>query len=382
MLSQNSSSVLLWCFLWVASSQAFLLLPHENQPLSTALFGRRINRKLDTIIDVDDVDGIAKTPAKKRTLKKRIQQKPLSKEAAIAKSKATAKAKKTAKADGNISPALTEWMATQKDKPKDETKQDDATTPEDDDDAYAVASYETFDSDDSEAEPTSKSKSKNARRVKQSVRQEQDEERAGKIDQAIDVLEEALEEAGNLPGILSAVQGLLTLPSGSLRMLLATQRRHNYRLAWVGSDDAVCHVGTGLHKVPLARLQEVFFNCLGKNRIEVLEVIRILGPFPNVKNTLQGKTTIQKNSESVDVLQVVMDSMVDGTGKEILAGNEENIRRVDLQVHFCDERAIVAVMPPADGSLQDDPLQDNGVNVLVFVREDQLDEKLDSLRVS
>jgi hypothetical protein len=81
-------------------------------------------------------------------------------------------------------------------------------------------------------------------------------------------------------------------------------------------------------------------------------------------------------------LQVIMDSMDDGTGNEILAGNEENIRRVDLQVHFCDERAIVAVMPPEDGSLMDNPLQNNGANVLVFVREGELDEKLDSLRVS
>jgi hypothetical protein len=108
-------------------------------------------------------------------------------------------------ASGKISPALTQWMATQKDEPKDETKKDDATTTEDDNDTYAEASYETFDSDDSEAEPTSKSKSQNALRVKQSVRQEQDEERIGKIDQAIDVLKEALAEAGNLPNILSAV---------------------------------------------------------------------------------------------------------------------------------------------------------------------------------
>jgi hypothetical protein len=47
-----------------------------------------------------------------------------------------------------------------------------------------------------------------------------------------------------------------------------------------------CYVGTGLHKVPLASLQEAFFNCLSKNQIKVLEVI------------------------------VVMESMDDGTGKE------------------------------------------------------------------
>ena len=64
----------------------------------------------------------------------------------------------------------------------------------------------------------------------------------------------------------------------------------------MGSDVAICHVGTGLHKVPLARLQEVFLSCLGRNRLEVLEVIRILGPFPNVKNVLQGAAKVGSGS--------------------------------------------------------------------------------------
>ena len=58
------------------------------------------------------------------------------------------------------------------------------------------------------------------------------------------------------------------------------KRRPAYRLAWVGSDAAICHVGTSLHKVPLARLQEMYL-LLGYGKWELLEVIRILGPFPN-----------------------------------------------------------------------------------------------------
>lgn len=84
-------------------------------------------------------------------------------------------------------------------------------------------------------------------------------------------------------------------------------------------------------------------------------------------------------------IQIAMDSMVDGTGKEILAGGEESIRRVDLQIQFSDERVIVAVIPPGDGTstlFRSNPLEDDGANVLVFVREDDLDEKLDALRVS
>jgi hypothetical protein len=53
------------------------------------------------------------------------------------------------------------------------------------------------------------------------------------VARTIDALIETLEEAGNPPQCASAVQGLLTLPAGSLRTLLATQHPHNYRLAWV-----------------------------------------------------------------------------------------------------------------------------------------------------
>jgi hypothetical protein len=90
-----------------------------------------IKLKLDLGLAAND-DGTAnKTPAKKLMLKNRIQQKPMSKALPIAKAKATYKAKKSAKADGNISPALARWMATQKDEPKDETEKHDASAPKD-----------------------------------------------------------------------------------------------------------------------------------------------------------------------------------------------------------------------------------------------------------
>jgi hypothetical protein len=285
---------------------------------------------------------------------------------------------------GQMAPKLAEWMASQEGKGNDastaavEQEQQEDSVPE-------AVSFETFEKESTSSESSS-SRTTN-RRDKQSVRKEQDARRDGQLDQAIDALEDALKKTKNLDGILSSVQNLMQLPSDSLRQLVAGKQTHNYRLTWVGSDDAICHVGTGLHKVPLARLQEIFLTCLGKNRLELLEVISILGPFPNIKNTLQGTTKLNaggagEQQDSIKGLQIVMDSMVDGTGKEILAGTEDNIRRVDLQIYFSDERAIVAVVPPEDGNLRADPLQDNGKHVLVFVKEDDLDAKLDSLRVS
>mmetsp|Transcript_44285 Transcript_44285/g.106687 ORF Transcript_44285/g.106687 Transcript_44285/m.106687 type:complete len:365 (+) Transcript_44285:252-1346(+) len=264
-----------------------------------------------------------------------------------------------------IAPGLTEWM----------TQQDGGSETE------TVAKVET------------KKNKKSDRREQQSIRKEQDEKRNAMVEAAIKTLEEALEENGNLDGILSAVRGLVQLGdassagNASLKTLLSAKTRSDYRLAWVGGDDAVCHLGTGLHKVPLARLQEIFLSSMGRNRIEVSEVIRILGPFPNVRNILQGSTKVgATKGADVESMNIVMDSMVDGTGKEILAGTEDNIRRVNLQIYFSDEKAIVAVVPPdtTDGGspARSDPLEDNGAHVLVFVREEELDDKLDQLRVS
>ena len=229
-------------------------------------------------------------------------------------------------------------------------------------------------------------KTKSDRRQKQSAKKVIDEARNARIEAVLDDLEEVLgERTGDVRDILMVVEKLLKIPSDNLnndmRQLLSGKRRSDYRLAWVGSDDALCHIGTGLHKVPLARMQEVFMNCVGRNRIEILEVISLIGPFPNVKNILQGTTTISRESSNGSEVEIVMDKMVDGTGKEIKAGAEGDIRRVNLEVAFFDERAIVVVVPKEDDD-NSKPLDDNGKRILLFVREDDLDEKLEAYRVN
>lgn len=225
---------------------------------------------------------------------------------------------------------------------------------------------------------------KRERRQKQSAKLVVDEARNAKIEIVLDELQEVLgERTGKVRDILTVVEKLIKIPSNDnndLRRLLSARDRSDYRLAWVGSDDAICHVGTGLHKVPLARMQEVFMNCLGRNQIEILEVISLIGPFPNVKNVLQGTTEITSGGNGSE-MQIVMDRMVDGTGKEIKPESEDSIRRVDLEVAFCNEQVIVVVMPDDDNE-NAKPLDDDGKRVLLFVREEELDDKLELLRVN
>eukprot|EP00980_Cylindrotheca_fusiformis_P019680 scaffold6870_cov121-Cylindrotheca_fusiformis.AAC.7 len=327
---------------------SFLLLSHTIQGFlvkrscdrslcpSIVLFGKNSKRgRLGSLAE----DGAIITPSKTRTRK----------------SNKSSKKPNVPAEGGEISSGLAEWVA-----------QQDGSNP--------MPESTSSQGDDNEI------KGKESRRVRQGVRKEQEEARNAEIREAIDSLERALEQNGNIDGILSAVRELITLESGSLKTTFAGKQRTDYRLAWVGSDNAICHVGTGLHKVPLARLQEVFMSCLGKNRLEISEVIRVLGPFPNVRNILQGSTKVGKGP--VDTLNIAMDSMVDGTGKEIPAGTDDNIRRVNLQIYFCDDRAIVGVVPPEGGGVREDPLENNGANVLVFIKEADLDVRLDELRVS
>ena len=167
-------------------------------------------------------------------------------------------------------------------------------------------------------------------------------------------------------------------------------KQPSYRLAWVGSDEAICHIGTSLHKVPLARLQEMYL-LLGYNKWELLEVIRILGPFPNVRNTLKGDLKLKKlntNSSSGGRegvrMEIAYQSMIDGTGKEILAGKDDNVKYVKLDVWFANDKALVCTTVPDDEEEDggEDPLSGDGSNMLLFLVEDDLDEALEKLRAA
>lgn len=175
----------------------------------------------------------------------------------------------------SVSPALAEWASTIADETNVEPAESVSATTTVKEDVSANV-YTPFEK---------KETKKSTRRVKQSARKQEDAQRDAQVSAIIDNINTVLEETKNsLDEILNAIRPILSQTSGNLR-LLTGGKEYNYRLAWVGSDDALCHVGTGSHKVPLARMQEVFLTCQGKGRVEILEVISILGPFPNVRNT-------------------------------------------------------------------------------------------------
>ena len=70
--------------------------------------------------------------------------------------------------------------------------------------------------------------------------------------------------------------------------------------------------------------------------------------------------------------QIGWDSLIDGTGKEVYA---DQVRRVNLHAFYCDEQILVTTR-------DDDPALEDAQGILVFVREDDMDDKLERYRVS
>jgi len=241
-----------------------------------------------------------------------------------------------------------------------------------------------------------KDKNSADRRSRQSERRAQELARMSLTRSTITDLEEMLNPADkeskksktrNMDAILGKIRSLIENNEGNmgsgLKVLSQDQAFKDYRMAWAGSDESICHLGTGLHKVPLARLEEVFLT-LGRNRVEITEIIRIIGPFPNIRNTLKGNISLVKTggSDAATGFNIAYDSMVDGLGKEIMAGTDDNVRRVVLDVLYADEEAIVCAMPAEKVEEAGNPFADNGARVLLFVKEVDLSGKLAINRVS
>jgi len=371
---------------------------------STALEGRKIKRQLlSSIVEESGDDGIIlSTPKRSKKANK--------------KRNSSGKSGSSSGSGSGVSSDLASWAA------------GDGNDGNDDDDSTSTSTTTNERKTTTPAyvpfEPTTKqSKSSSSpRRARQAERSQFDKTQLKASQKLTDQLNTILQEGkNNLPDILSAIQNLIDFgaeqqtasssTSSTFQSLVSSKQSQEdqtcYRLAWVGSDDAICHIGTGQHKVPLARLQEVFLTLQGKNRLELYEVISLFGPFPNLRNTLQGSSRVvvpandnnnnnnnnnsSNDNNNVSTWKITWESIIDGTGKEYNSSDDKkNQQLVDLQIYFGDLNAIVAVVPPPSDSdndndsmmlLRDDPLEANGAHVLLFIREDDLDGKLDALRV-
>jgi len=385
--------------------------------LSSVLFGRRggLAREFGDLKNEDETEWARTTKGKKKEGRKMKK-----------------------KSSGAVSSSLTEWVKSSTEStpksptsaiPYIEERSDSSTDPSD--------SFTSFATPGRNETKKRSAKQRNSRRERQASRLVEERMLQSEADKAVEKLrklfgddDEKKKKKGeknngnsnvNVESVIECVKTLSSVSekkdggaSSSFRSILSPQNVKGFSLGWAGSDEAICRIGTGLHNVPLARLQEMYLTLDGDGerfdggvsaaRVwKIYEVIRIIGPFPNVRNTLRGEITdiskyrsSNRNSgykyEGGGVVSIAYDSLVDGVGKEVLAGTDANIRKVNVMVLYADESALVFCALPNDENRDNiqgkEYLNDTmsllgpkGENILLFLGVDNVDEKLERLRV-
>lgn len=257
------------CAFQLSSSSSSWGVHQSQHYLPTQLYARGIKKgSLRKNLENTSVDDIASTSSSKS--------KPKSKQKVI-KSNTRKAAIKSKDSSGGVSPTLAQWAASSQNSPSPSSSSSLSKTTSSFSPVAAaeftsfapdIASDEEeedmFDDNDNQKKGKKK-KNKNGsseRRARQTQRRKEEEQTRLKTQSIIAQLEELLDVESNrdMDAILGTIRALTDNAShenvaSSMKNLCAGTKRRDYRMIWAGSDDAICHVGTGLHKVPLARLQ-------------------------------------------------------------------------------------------------------------------------------
>jgi len=141
----------------------------------------------------------------------------------------------------------------------------------------------------------------------------------------------------------------------------------DWRLAYVSAAAGLDEIGTGLHKLPLTRMEDLFLSFSGSKAAgraaACTEVLRVLGPFPNLRNKLSGDFGISSSGTGISLKYT---QMIDGTGKMLESGNGMD-RKNNLQVIYSGLDGLVMLTKTGCA--------------LVFQRETNLQAALKALRV-
>jgi len=145
----------------------------------------------------------------------------------------------------------------------------------------------------------------------------------------------------------------------------------DWKLAFVNKADVLDEFGTGLGKLPGTSILDMFvsFDSAGKARL--IEVCRVVGPFPNIKNELMGDWTYAEGSVGFDKgatetgLKTTYNAMLDGRNKLTDANTGFRVRSVRADVKYVDRDVLVIYL--------------QGGGEMVWEREEQLTKELGRL---
>ena len=189
----------------------------------------------------------------------------------------------------------------------------------------------------------------------------------GLADELLRLCQAPRRDISAINGLVAQLRDLSDGPAQSKALL------KDWRLAFVTSDEVLGAVGTGLHKVPFTRMEDTFITFGGSRSsgkaVETIEVLRVLGPFPNVRNTLTG--TFQ--TQGPNALSITYSSLVDGTGKQITSGSAATDRAISIGILFAGTSLLVLEPKTSTASKE--------TQLMIFAKEDNLEGALSALRV-
>lgn len=202
-----------------------------------------------------------------------------------------------------------------------------------------------------------------AGQIAQTVVSLEDEQKSNEL--AAELLDLCQAPKRDVPAIDAKVATLKSLSQATSHQQKALIK--DWRLVFVSNDAMLGTLGTNLHKLPLTRMEDLFVS-FKKNKaqgrtIETIEVLRVLGPFPNLRNTLYGTYEAQ----SPNSLTIKYSSFVDGTGKEITSGTAATDQAVSIKVVFVGSELLIFEAKPQQ--------------LMVFAQETDLTDALSALRV-
>jgi len=163
----------------------------------------------------------------------------------------------------------------------------------------------------------------------------------------------------------------------------------DYQLVFVTSDEALCAVGSGLHKVFATKMEDLFISFgpsymqaeSGAFGLETAEILRVFGPFPNIRNTFAGdfKCGVGDGGSSNSNVVLSYDTMVNGLSQKIKAPDGKDTRRMKGRIPYANSAGLIYIPNEAQG----EGGEADKAPLLIFqkLRKGELDLKFKELRV-
>merc|ERR1711990_42418 len=113
--------------------------------------------------------------------------------------------------------------------------------------------------------------------------------------------------------------------------------------------------GSGLHKVFATRMEDLFVSfgpdvmmaSKGAVGFETAEILRVFGPFPNIRNTFAGEFKVGQGQGGVsrrdwaDGVTLSYDTMVNGLGQSIKAPDGKDTRRMVGRIPYANSAGLI-----------------------------------------